>query len=90
MELWGWDEQRTHAHFNHFRLSNEEHRFRLHVDGYTGNAGDSLTSLNGAAFCTFDADDVEDCATSGRSGWWWNSSPHSNLNGVYKRGKYFV
>ena len=42
-----------------FRVDSEEDLYRLWVEGYQGNATDSLGSHNGYAFSTFDRDNDE-------------------------------
>ena len=39
-----------------FRVSGESDKYRFEPGGYSGNAGDSLTSSNGMFFTTYDKD----------------------------------
>lgn len=61
----------------------------MHISGYSGNAGDSLRSLNNIEFSTPDKDRDNDkklydhCAALFSSGWWYGNDCESNLNGAY-------
>ena len=72
-----------HAHYSSFDVSGDD--YRIHVSGYSGNAGDSLRIDNGMAFSTVDNDNdlwVGDCSkTRGGGGWWYNGCSLANLNG---------
>ena len=72
-----------HAHYSSFDVSGVD--YRIHVSGYSGNAGDSLRIDNGMAFSTIDSDKdlwVGDCSkTRGGGGWWYNGCSLANLNG---------
>ena len=56
----------------------------------SGNAGDSLTGHNNAAFSTKDKDnDVYapgSCAVAYKGAWWYTACHSSNLNGFYYYG----
>jgi len=90
------DEQGTvrYARYRHFHLS-ADGQYSLHVDGYSGNAGDGLLASSGLAFSTMDADRdgsfFRHCAKE-RSGGWWHSgqggvcTSAANLNGLSFRG----
>ena len=53
----------------------------------TGNAGDSMASLNGMKFSTYDNDidpvAGENCASKWKGAWWHKTCHISNLNGLY-------
>ena len=58
------------------RVDSEEDLYRLWIEGYHGNATDSLGSHNGYAFSTFDRDNDEappccPCAPAYGGGWWF-------------------
>ena len=59
--------------------------FRLHVSGYSGNAGNPLRIDTGMAFSARDSDRDQwegDCSeTRGGGGWWYNGCGLANLNG---------
>lgn len=97
-----WEGKDYWAEYEHFRISNEEDLYRLHVHGYHGDAGDSLTSRwenhNGQPFSTKDNDNdgrfIDNCAEHYQGAWWFTSCFESHLNGLYKQkgshDNYFV
>ncbi|XP_076806729.1 microfibril-associated glycoprotein 4-like [Clavelina lepadiformis] len=93
IELWDFDGNQRHADYSSFSIESAENLYRLHVSGYSGNAGDSLTSYhNGYPFSTEDSDNdsrgERNCATSygGSQGWWFSlSCGPTFLNGVWMR-----
>ena len=60
--------------------------YRIHVSGYSGNAGDPLRIDNGMAFSAKDNDKdlwEGDCSNMrGGGGWWYNGCGLANLNGL--------
>ncbi|XP_061179365.1 angiopoietin-related protein 7-like [Saccostrea echinata] len=73
--------------------------YRLHVSNYVGNRGDPLTSTgtctecaDGMKFTTRDRDNdmqnLRNCATYSRGGWWHNACQRSNLNGQFGQSSY--
>ena len=97
-----WKGHKYFAEYDHFRVSGEDDNFRLHVHGYHGDSGDSLTSHwenhNDQPFSTKDRDNddrvYDNCAEHYHGAWWFKSCFESHLNGIYyKRGihsNYFV
>jgi hypothetical protein len=97
-----WEGKKYYAEYNHFSISDETDNYRIHVRGYHGNAGDSLTSYwedhNNQAFSTRDRDNddrfYDNCAEHYHGAWWFKSCFESHLNGIYyKQGEhnnYFV
>lgn len=72
-----------YADYATFSLDSEDDKYAIHVSGYTGNAGDSLTSdsvqsslgQNGMNFTTRDSDNdryPSNCADYYQGGWWFN------------------
>ncbi|KAL4221318.1 Angiopoietin-related protein 5 [Mactra antiquata] len=62
--------------------------FRLVVDGFHGDCGDSLSYHNRAQFSTYDRDNdntTTACNVNGGGGWWYVSCYWSNLNGPYRQ-----
>ena len=90
------------AEYEHFKISNEDDKYRLHVHDYHGNSGDSLTSRwedhNNQPFSTKDKDNddrfYDNCARHYKGAWWFKSCFESHLNGVYyqhgSHNNYFV
>ncbi|XP_067939581.1 angiopoietin-related protein 1-like [Watersipora subatra] len=78
------------ANYSTFYIDHADFDYTVHVGGYTGNAGDSLTSHNKQRFSTFDHDndyksDVN-CALIHEGAWWYKSCIPSNLNGPWIEG----
>ena len=85
------------AHYDKFYIEDEKNGYRLHVSGYRGNAGDSLTNLDNpdnftAVGMMFSSQD-EDRDTSHEiscsqywniGGWWFNRCSWANLMGPYR------
>lgn len=92
-----WNGTSFWAEYDHFRVESEAKTYRLHVHGYHGTAGDSLTSQrenhNGRPFSTYDHDNdgrfYDNCALHYRGAWWFASCFESHLNGqYYHRGEH--
>ena len=73
-------EQTNKIHFDKininktFRVEGEDQGYELHIGGYRGDAGDSLTSHNGLKFSTQDKDNDKysgNCALAWKGGWWF-------------------
>ena len=79
-----------YAQYSFFSVGNGGTNYRLNIAGYTGTAGDSMTSEhNGMQFSTKDRDNDRygvNCATQWQGAWWYKSCHHSNLNGLYRSG----
>ena len=91
VDIWDWEGNRTFAEYDKFTISDEASRYTLHVAGYTGNAGDSLTYHDNMKFSTEDLDNdlhMRNCASENKGGWWYSSCYFSQLNGVYHTGWY--
>ena len=86
VELEDWGNNWYWAEYNQFYLGNEQSNYVLHVDGYTGNSGDSLSYHNGIPFSTKDRNNDQNggfCATRCHGAWWYKDCFQSNLNGKY-------
>ena len=84
-DLKDWDGVRVYAKYGKFNIGDEQAQYRLKVGSYSGTAGDSITgshNLNNVAFSTKDRDSGK-CAEYNTGALWYNSCPHSNLNGKY-------
>lgn len=91
IDILDWEGNRTYAEYDRFRVAAEHDRYELHVSGYYGNAGDSLSYHDGMKFSTSDLDNdvhTRNCAAENKGGWWYNGCYSSNLNGVYRVGWY--
>eukprot|EP00794_Sanderia_malayensis_P009542 gene9542-10529_t len=89
-DLEDWQGNKRYAEYSSFYIDNEAYKYRLHVAGYKGTAGDSFQYHNGNAFSTKDRDnDIwsgGSCATTYDGAWWYKNCHASNLNGKYLKG----
>lgn len=91
IEMEQWNGSKYYAVYDFFGIEDESDDYRIHVSGYHGNAGDSMTSHrenhDGVQFSTYDTDNdrrpFDNCAMHYRGGWWYNDCFDSNLNGRY-------
>src|SRR6218665_3217228 len=84
-----------YAEYQSFKLDSEANYYRLHVSGYSGDAGDSLANTtldikeqhNGKKVSTYDSDnDIQfggSCAASLNASWWFGSCLYSCLTCAY-------
>ena len=82
-------QDRRYAHYKYFYVGDSSTSYTLAVEGYTGDAGDSLSGQNTFKFSTRDKDnDVwpKNCAVEFKGAWWYSKCHSSNLNGQYLRG----
>ncbi|XP_072421602.1 tenascin isoform X3 [Chiloscyllium punctatum] len=76
----------AYAVYDRFLISDAKSRYKLHVGGYNGTAGDSLSYHQGRPFSTRDRDNdvaVTNCALSYKGAWWYKNCHKVNLNGRY-------
>ncbi|XP_058015691.1 tenascin isoform X3 [Ahaetulla prasina] len=76
----------AYALYNKFSVGDARTRYRLKVDGYSGNAGESMSYHNGRAFSTFDKDNdsaITNCALSYKGAFWYRNCHRVNLMGRY-------
>ncbi|XP_048741666.2 ficolin-1-like isoform X1 [Ostrea edulis] len=82
----------VYAEYDNFYIAGEDDKYRIHVSGYKGNAGDGIScSLqycnNNAQFTTYDEDNDSSASSNNaqlwRGAWWYHSGHTSNLNGEY-------
>jgi hypothetical protein len=90
-----WNGTTGYAIYSSFVIANESDSYRLDVHGYSGTAGDSLTTANtlsrisnGMKFSTLDQDNDKkntspSCAILREGAWWYNVCYASHLNGKY-------
>lgn len=91
IDIWDWEGKKHFSEYRIFSIGSQDVDYQIHVGGYTGNAGDSLSFHDGMKFSTEDMDNdlnVRHCAAENKSGWWFNNCYLSNLNGVYHVGFY--
>nr|XP_034309687.1 ficolin-1-like [Crassostrea gigas] len=76
-----------YAEYSTFNVESGSFKYRLHVNGYSGNAGDSLWLHDGMSFTTYDNDNdnngTVNCGSLFRGGWWYHTCHTANLNGEY-------
>ncbi|WAR19211.1 FBCDB-like protein [Mya arenaria] len=95
VDLMDWDKNKKYAEFDFFLVDNEDYGYTVHVEGYTGDAGDGLTKHDGSKFSTKDVDNDKvvkefggSCAKRFHGAGWYYKCYASNLNGkFYKGGK---
>lgn len=91
IEMEEWTGKKSFAVYNYFRVDGLKHNYKLHISGYWGNAGDSMTSPwethDGMPFSTKDQDNdaryYDSCAEHYKGGWWFNNCFEAHLNGKY-------
>jgi len=87
IDMEAWNGRGAFAKYSSFQIGNEATKYKIHVSGYSGNSGDSLTYHNGCGFSTYDQDNDNAawgfCAHILRGGWWFKHCHASNLNGEY-------
>ena len=60
VELEDFNGETRFAQYSYFRVDGKSDGYRLHVGGYTGDAGDSMARQNGMKFTTSDRDNDDD------------------------------
>jgi len=84
----------SYAEYSSFAVLNEANNYRLHVSGYSGNAGDALSYQDGMMFTTYDRDNDpwistpnnDNCAVLFGGGFWYKNCAWCRVNGV--RGQF--
>jgi len=97
IELEDFSGSQAHAHYDIFYIDHEYEGYRLHAEGYSGDAGDSLTNwgeldnytADGMMFSSHDADrDTSSEISCSKywdiGGWWFNRCSWANLMGPYR------
>ncbi|KAH8413608.1 hypothetical protein KR222_001987 [Zaprionus bogoriensis] len=89
VELEDFEGNKRYAQYSHFKIHSEADYYKLEIDGYEGNAGDSLNDpwygSNNSPFSTYNKDNDRsslNCASMLKGGWWWKSCGRG-LNGLY-------
>ncbi|XP_019621131.1 PREDICTED: receptor-type tyrosine-protein phosphatase alpha-like [Branchiostoma belcheri] len=94
VDLEDWESQFRYATYSNFGVGSSSTDYQVSISGYSGDAGDSLTSggsrfnINGIRFTTSDDNNgpnSNNCASSfGGGGWWFpDSCGYALLNGRY-------
>ena len=81
----------AYAKYSSFYIEGSSAEYKLHVSGYTGNAGNSFTHHNGRKFTTKDNDNdgySSNCAVLYPGAWWFVSCHHCHPNGLYGDDRY--
>ena len=88
VELEYFSGSHLYAHYDCFRVDSRANGYQLHISGYSGTSGDSMTILDGLMFSApdLDQDDSEKyhCGSIFESSFWYKSCVQSNLNGQYR------
>ncbi|XP_040106280.1 tenascin-X isoform X1 [Oryx dammah] len=74
------------AQYDSFQVDSADEYYRLHLEGYHGTAGDSMSYHSGSVFSARDRDPnnlLISCAVSYRGAWWYRNCHYANLNGLY-------
>ncbi|XP_023368700.1 tenascin-X isoform X2 [Otolemur garnettii] len=74
------------AQYDSFQVDSAAEYYRLHLEGYQGTAGDSMSYHSGSVFSARDRDPnnlLISCAVSYRGAWWYRNCHYANLNGLY-------
>ncbi|KAL3866956.1 hypothetical protein ACJMK2_044200 [Sinanodonta woodiana] len=85
---------RVFAKYNVIDVKGIDEYYRIFVDGYSGTAGDSLSTdrHSGHNFTTQDRDndiyEPGNCAQMFHGAWWYEKCHSSNLNGLYGSTEY--
>ncbi|XP_066299172.1 uncharacterized protein [Branchiostoma lanceolatum] len=94
VDLGDWEGQSRYATYSSFSVGGSSTDYQVSISGYSGDAGDGLTSggsrfsINGIRFTTSDDNNgpnSDNCASSyGGGGWWFpDSCGYAMLNGRY-------
>ena len=83
---------KRYANYSTFYIGGSTTEYTLHVSGYSGTAGDSLTYHNLMKFSTRNNDNDQysggNCAVTWTGAWWYKNCHYSNLNGHYGNDGY--
>ncbi|GBN03008.1 Techylectin-5A [Araneus ventricosus] len=83
--------EKRYALYDSFWIEDEYRKYTLHIQDYSGDAGDSMSEQhNNMNFSTKDQDndmhDEKNCGFNYKAGWWFNHCYSSQLNGLHRRG----
>ena len=77
------DKSWSYLRYNQFSVGSANEEYPLTVGGFTGVGTDRFANQKGMKFSTPDNDNDKNggnCATMYKSGWWYNSCHHININ----------
>ncbi|XP_071056995.1 fibrinogen-like protein 1 [Onthophagus taurus] len=84
VELETFNEKRSWAEYDSFKIGNEDENYQLKIGDYSGTAGDYLSRHNNKNFSTFDKNNDVSCTRYiKKTGWWFCECNDNNLNGFY-------
>lgn len=87
--MWDTQDIYRYAAYDVFSVAGAEDDYKLHLNGYHGNATEAMLYHSNMKFSTRDRDnDVSSthCARFYQGGWWYTHCQTSNLNGVFSIG----
>jgi ficolin len=89
IELEDFGGEVRYAEYAFFRIDSRDRGYRLYIDDYSGDAGDSLQYHNGQVFSTQDRDlSFGQCAKKFNGAWWYRECMMSCLTGEYMNGQH--
>ena len=80
----------AYAKYSTFYIGGSTTDYTLHVSGYSGTAGDSMTYHHLSKFSTKDKDNDNwgnNCAIKRYGAWWYKTCAYANLNSIYGDGR---
>ncbi|XP_052070595.1 fibrinogen C domain-containing protein 1-like [Mytilus californianus] len=87
VDLTDFEGNTEYAKYSTFSVGNLSTQYKLEVDEYSGDLGDSLGYNNGMSFSTKDRDNdigsSRNCANEKNGAWWYRRCTLVNLNGRY-------
>ncbi|WAR22001.1 TL5B-like protein [Mya arenaria] len=79
----------VNAQYSKFLVNDALTDYRLEIDGFVGDCGNSIAYHNNMQFTTFDNDNDKysgNCAVSYPGGYWYKNCQSANPNGLYLGG----
>ena len=80
------------SEYSRFIVNSEATKYKLTIDGYSGNAGDAMSLHNAMKFTTFDDDNdisIVNCAAKLGGGFWHESCARAQVNSATGYGGQF-
>ena len=81
---------KAYAKYSTFYIGDSTTDYTLHVSGYSGTAGDSMTYHHLSKFSTKDNENDDwsgNCAIQRYGAWWYRGCAYANLNSIYGDGR---